>query len=147
MKKVFFAFCFTVFIGKIYAQQPEIFSVNNKAINGYDPVAFFPQQMPVYGNDSLVYEWKKANWYFASNENLQKFIAAPQMYAPQYGGYCAFGTSDGEGHKAPTEVDTWTIKNDKLYFNYNKKVKTHWLKRDSALIEKANINWEKIKDN
>ncbi|MNY62728.1 hypothetical protein D3C86_1995980 [compost metagenome] len=66
------------------------------------------------------------------------------MYIPQYGGYCAYGTS--EGHKAPTEAETWTIVDDKLYFNYNMKVKNNWSKTREEFIEKADIQWPLIKD-
>ncbi len=81
---------------------------------------------------------------FASKANLDSFKKAPEHYAPQYGGYCAYGTAGG--HKAPTETETWTIIDDKLYFNYNKKVKDQWVKKTAAYIEKANVNWEIIKD-
>ena len=68
---------------------------------------------------------------------------SPEKYAPQYGGYCAFGTADG--HKAPTQAETWTIVDDKLYFNYNLKVKDLWNKNMKANIEKADKNWPTVK--
>jgi hypothetical protein len=71
------------------------------------------------------------------------FAVDPEKYAPQYGGYCAYGTADG--HKAPTETDTWTIDNNKLYFNYNQKVKELWNKDRPGLIKKADEQWPKIK--
>ena len=96
------------------------------------------------GQDSLSFKWKEATWLFSSRENLENFKAMPEKYAPQYGGYCAYGTS--EGHKAPTETDTWTILNDKLYFNYNKKVQEIWKKDTGARIKKADLQWPAIKD-
>jgi hypothetical protein len=74
---------------------------------------------------------------------LEAFKANPEKYAPQYGGFCAYGTS--EGHKAPTQPDAWTIVNDKLYFNYNKDVKVLWNKNQSERIKKADENWIEIK--
>lgn len=126
------------------AQKAEIFSTDGKAIKGYDPVAFFVAGMPVMGADSLAYEWKNTTWLFSSAANKQSFINDPEKYAPQFGGYCAYGTS--EGHKAPTETDTWTIYNDKLYFNYNKKVQEEWLKNKDALIKNADTVWPDLKD-
>ena len=49
------------------------------------------------------------------------------------------------GHKAPTEVDTWTILDDKLYFNYNQKVKDIWTKDKPGYIQKADKQWPEIK--
>lgn len=126
------------------AQKSPVFAPDGKAIRGYDPVAFFSQAKPVMGADSLSYTWKDVTWMFASKENRDLFIADPEKYAPQYGGYCAYGTS--QGHKAPTQVDTWTVSDGKLYFNYNKKVQESWNKNQQALIEKADKIWPEIKD-
>jgi YHS domain-containing protein len=145
MKQLFIASTFLLFASiAASAQQSEIFAPGGKAIKGYDAVAFFKQRKPVMGADSLSYGWKGAHWLFSSAENRDAFKKAPEHYAPQYGGYCAYGAS--EGHKAPTQTDTWTIVNDKLYFNYNSNVKQSWVKNQQALIEKADQNWLALKD-
>lgn len=127
----------------VNAQKQEIFSPGGKAINGYDVVAFFKEAKPVKGADSLVYEYKGAQWFFSSRENLDDFKKRAEYYTPQYGGYCAYGTA--EGHKAPTQAETWTIVKDKLYFNYNAKVKETWMKDKSGYIEKADQQWPVVK--
>jgi YHS domain-containing protein len=121
----------------------DIYAPDKKAINGYDPVAFFTQSGPIKGNDEFTYSWKDVNWYFASQQDLDAFKANPEMYAPQYGGYCAYGTA--EGHKAPTQPDTWTIANGKLYFNYNQAVKQLWSGNRDAFIQKADTAWLRVK--
>lgn len=130
-------------IVKAQAQKSEIFVSGGKAIKGYDPVAFFTQSKPVKGADSLSYQWKDATWLFSTRQNLEAFKANPDKYAPQYGGYCAYGTS--QGHKAPTQTDTWTVVNDKLYFNYNSGVKTLWTKDEQNLILVADQKWPEVK--
>ena len=127
----------------LHAQQPEIFSTNGRAIRGYDPVAFFNQSAAVKGSDSLSYTWKNTEWLFSTSENRDSFQKNPEKYAPQYGGYCAYGVADN--HKSPTQTDTWTIVNDRLYFNYNKKVKEHWSKDRDKLIEQADSKWPDVK--
>jgi YHS domain-containing protein len=122
---------------------PEVYVANGKAINGYDAVAFFTEQKPTTGNEAFSYKWNGATWIFASQQNLEAFAKNPAKYAPQYGGYRAFGTADG--HKAPTQADTWTVQDDKLYFNYNSAVKKQWDKDRMALIKKADTNWPTIK--
>jgi YHS domain-containing protein len=123
--------------------QPEIFSSEEGAIKGYDPVAFFKEHTPVKGKKENSFVWKEATWYFSSQENLKAFQSDPEKYAPQYGGYCAFGTA--HGHKAPTQTDTWTIVENKLYFNYNQDVKKDWTKDQKELIKKADKNWVELK--
>jgi YHS domain-containing protein len=122
----------------------EIFVVDGKAIHGYDAVAFHLDQKAVPGSNNYTYVWKDANWQFASQAHLDSFKLHPDRYAPQYGGYCAFGTA--EGHKASTATETWTLKEGKLYFNYNNEVKQLWMKDQQAYINKADKLWPTVKD-
>jgi len=145
MKKIIsLAIIVAAFFSQAQAQRSEVYAPGGKAIKGYDPVAFFTDSKPVMGVDSLSYSWKGATWLFANRSNLQRFKDHPEKYAPQYGGYCAYGTS--QGHKAPTDVSTWTILHDKLYFNYNEKVKGMWIKDQPGYIQKADEQWPAIKD-
>jgi YHS domain-containing protein len=132
------------FLFGAHAQKSAINITDGKAIKGYDAVAFFTESRPVMGRDSLKLDWNGAEWYFADRKDLEQFKQSPEKYAPQYGGYCAYGTS--QGHKAPIEVDTWTVLDGKLYFNYNKKVKELWSKDRPGLIKKADENWPLLKD-
>jgi YHS domain-containing protein len=144
MQRFVLAFMFFALINATYAQVSQIFKTEQGAIRGYDPVAFFKESKPVAGLKEHSIEWNGASWYFSSKENKELFEANPEQYAPQYGGYCAYGTADG--HKAPTQTDTWTIVNNKLYFNYNKKVRTEWLKKQTEYIKQADLNWPTVKD-
>jgi YHS domain-containing protein len=126
------------------AQKSEIFSNSGHAIQGYDPVAYFTEGKPVKGSENFSYQWKDATWHFASQQNLEAFKKTPEKFAPQYGGYCAYGLS--EGHKAPTEPDAWTITNGKLYLNYNTSVRSEWQKGKEVRIQKADQNWPQIKN-
>jgi YHS domain-containing protein len=123
--------------------QSEVFKRSGVAINGYDAVAYFTQGVPVKGEDQLSYDWKDASWKFSSAENLAKFKSNPEKYAPQYGGYCAYGMA--EGHKASTQPDAWTIVDGKLYFNYNLNVRTSWRKDIPGNIKRAEKNWPTVK--
>jgi YHS domain-containing protein len=138
------AFLIISSVVRVNAQKSEVFAPDGKAVNGYDVVAFFKEGKPVMGSDSLSYTYMDVKWLFSSNANMAAFKADPKHYMPQYGGFCAYGTA--QGHKAPTKPDTWTIVNDKLYFNYNLKVKDAWTKDQAALIEKADKNWPDLKD-
>lgn len=57
------------------------------AVKGYDVVAYFTMNEPVKGTKAYSYKWKDATWRFSSQEHLDLFKAAPEKYAPQYGGY------------------------------------------------------------
>ena len=126
-----------------HAQKAEVFSTSSGAIRGYDPVAYFKVGKPVMGDPKISFHWHDADWYFSNQENLNSFKTSPEKYAPQFGGYCAYGVSDN--HKAPTDPDAWTIVDDKLYLNYNLNVKTLWSKDRASLIQKANDLWPAVK--
>jgi hypothetical protein len=128
----------------LFAQQSEVFVKSGIAINGYDPVAYFKEGKAVMGNSTFSFKWNDANWLFSDQQNLDSFKLNPIKFAPQYGGYCAYGMS--EGHKAPTEPGAWTIVNGKLYLNYNIKVKGYWNKDQAKRIEDADKNWPGLKN-
>lgn len=146
MKRVLSVLCIAILIQfSLQAQKSATFIQSDKAIRGYDPVSYFSESKPVKGNDKWVYDWNNANWYFSSLQNLELFKANPEKYAPQYGGYCAYGLSNG--YKAPTDADAWTIENGKLYLNYNTEVRELWNKERKERIEKADKNWPRVKSN
>jgi YHS domain-containing protein len=125
-------------------KQPEIFADSSAAINGYDPVAYFTDQKPVKGNPEFSYQWKDAKWIFSSQQHLELFEKDPEKYAPQYGGYCAYGCSKGK--KATTDPNAWTVVDGKLYLNHSADVKDLWMKEQKERIEMADKNWPDIKD-
>ncbi len=94
------------------------------AIRGYDTVAYFTEGAPVDGSDEFTTEWQGATWRFASQEHLDLFEAEPGKYAPQYGGYCAYGVAKDSLVKIEPEL--WTIVDDKLYLNYDEGVQANW---------------------
>jgi hypothetical protein len=139
MKLLLSSLLLTLLTTSVYTQQTKYCSKEGIAIKGYDPVAYFLQQQAVEGSDSFSTEWSASKWKFISQANLDSFKQAPQKYAPQYGGFCAYGLS--ENHKSPTDPKAWTIVDNKLYLNYNPKVKEMWLKDTAAKIKAANTYW------
>lgn len=125
-----------------FAQKDPIFSTNDGAIKGYDPVAYFNQSEAVKGKSEFTTKWMEADWFFSSKENLEAFKANPEKYAPQFGGYCAFGVSKGALYKI--EPDAWKIVDGKLYLNYNKSIQQKWEANHNDFITKAEANWPKV---
>jgi YHS domain-containing protein len=123
------------------AASPEIFTgpVKGVAINGYDPVAYFTAHKPVAGKADITHSWKGATWRFASAQNRDAFRAAPEKYAPQYGGYCAYAVA--KGYTAKTDPQAWRVVDDKLYLNYSKSVQGTWEKDIPGYIKSADKNW------
>ena len=134
---LFFAVCGSAQKNKDAA----VFSTKDGAIKGYDPVAYFTQNKPVKGMPTISLEWQGATWHFASEENRQLFSENPEKYAPAYGGWCAYGWS--QGYPAKVEPEAWTIVEGKLYLNYDQKVQRLWNEKQAVFIEAANKNFKK----
>lgn len=116
--------------------------IKGVAVGGYDPVAYFTSRAAVKGNKDITAEHSGARWRFSSEENRATFLAAPEKYAPQYGGYCAWAVS--QGYTAKGDPNAWKIIGGKLYLNYNRSVQQSWEKNAQANIAKADTNWPKI---
>jgi YHS domain-containing protein len=130
----------TVFLTvSAFSQTTQYNNQNGVAIKGYDPVAYFTQNKAVAGMDAYTFDWSGSQWKFSSQSNLDSFKKSPEKYAPQYGGYCAYGCS--ENYKAPIDPEAFTIINNKLYLNYSMKVKTWWLKDTTTRIKAADAFW------
>jgi YHS domain-containing protein len=96
----------------------------------------------VKGSPELTHQWKGATWRFASAENRERFAAAPEKYAPQYGGYCAYGVASGYAVKI--EPDAWSVVDGKLYLNYDRSVQKSWQSDVPGYIRKADVNWPRV---
>jgi len=110
------------------------------AIRGYDTVAYFTEGKPVEGNKKFTTEYEGATWRFASQENLDLFLSDPERYAPQYGGYCAYGIA--QDYLVKIEPHLFTIVDGKLYLNYDDKVQRQWEEDVPGFIKSADEKFE-----
>ncbi|HEX6692723.1 MAG TPA: YHS domain-containing (seleno)protein [Burkholderiales bacterium] len=125
------------------AQQAPVYSsFLGGAIQGYDPVAYFTEGRPVEGSRQFTYQWNGATWRFSSAANRDRFAQAPEKYAPQYGGYCAYGVANGYAVKVDPQA--WSVVDGKLYLNYSPAVQADWKKDVPGYIRRANAHWPKV---
>lgn len=124
-------------------RDPEIFTdMQGHALKGYDTVAYHLERKPVKGSEEFAHEWKGATWLFASAENRDRFIADPERWAPQFGGYCAWGVAKDK--VVGIDPTIFRIFDDKLYLNLNMKVHKEWLDNRYGFIATANEKWPDI---
>jgi YHS domain-containing protein len=117
---------------------------NGVALQGHDPVAYFTEGKPVAGQADYAVEHNGASYRFASAENRDLFVSDPDKYAPQYGGYCAFGTTFNM--KVPGDPTAFKVVDDKLYINSNPDILSRWSQDIPGNIGKANSAWPEIVD-
>lgn len=112
------------------------------AIHGTDPVAYFTEGRMLEGSPAFAAEWMGKTWYFATKAHRESFVKNPQKYAPQFGGYCAYGIATGKA--VDSDPNAWRIIDDKLYLNFSKEIQTLWVKDLRPNLAKANKNWPNV---
>src|SRR5260370_25935156 len=80
----------------VAASAASINQTEGVALKGYDPVAYFTQNKAGQGSDQFTTQYQGATYKFESATNRDAFVANPTKYAPQYGGYSAWGLAHGD---------------------------------------------------
>jgi len=134
----------SVFAGPASAAKDPVYTgfFSDVAVSGYDPVAYFTEGRPVEGSSDFETAYEGYTYRFASQANLDSFLADPVAYLPQYGGYCAWAVS--QGYTASTNPNNWSIVDGKLYLNYDDSVQATWETDIPGFIEKADANWPSV---
>jgi YHS domain-containing protein len=142
LKKLMVLIAAVFFAQAALAEKPAVFADREGAIRGYDPVAYFDKKGPVKGSKQFSHQWNGATWHFTSAENRDKFAAAPEKYAPQYGGYCAYGVA--QGYAPEIDPAAWSVVDGKLFLNLSLGVRERWNKDIPGYIKKADANWPAV---
>ena len=109
------------------------------AISGYDTVAYFTDGKPMKGSSEFEYVWDDAKWRFASAAHRDLFIADPDRYMPQYGGYCAAAMR--KGVLVPADPEAWAIVDGKLYMIHTKPGVGPWKVHAAENVKQADKKW------
>ena len=121
------------------AELVNVDGASNVAIDGYDPVAFFTDGKPVNGSPFISATHQGAVYFFATEEHKKLFVQDPVKYAPQYGGFCAFGVAIDA--LFPVDISTWQIRDGKLYLNLNHDILKKFNSEFNDNVTKADKNW------
>ena len=144
LKSISISLALLVSANALAADPIETGTFNNKAIYGYHTVAYFTQNKAVKGDKKISTQWRGADWFFSSAEHKAMFVADPEKYAPQYGGYCAYAMSDGR--LVGIDEDAFTILDGKLYLNYSMSVMNEWRTNTDLFIKEADAEYPKLVD-
>lgn len=117
---------------------------NGVILSGYDAVSYFTDSKatPGYAGISTVHDG--AIYHFSSEANRDLFNANPSKYAPQYGGFCAYGAAIGA--KFPIDPSVFAVVDDKLYVNNSANVSKLWNAKQAKAIVLADKKWSKIRE-
>ena len=117
------------------------------AINGYDPVAYFPEggSKAKKGSKKIEYTYKGVTYRFSSERNKQLFQKAPARYEPAHGGWCSWAMANGDTTEANPK--SFIVKDDRLFLFYDGlfgNTRKDWLKGNhNDLADQADREWKK----
>jgi YHS domain-containing protein len=119
---------------------------NGVILKGYDAVGYFEQGKPIKGNPELKSTYQGATYLFASASDKAEFDKDPAKYAPQYGGFCAYGVLKGalDDFEGPGD---FVIYKGKLYLNGNQSALEIFKSNIDSNIAKADANWRRLTEN
>lgn len=98
------------------------------ALGGFDVVSYHLAEAPVKGHPSYQIEWSGAQWRFASQTHMRLFKKSPQKYAPEFGGYCAFGMSAGGKEVHACNPTVYTLQKGRLIVFSSQAQLDAWMK-------------------
>lgn len=118
------------------------------AIQGYDPVAYFPEGggKPAKGDEKFATEYKGVVYRFVSAEHRDLFLKDPAKYEPAHGGWCSWAMLDGD--KVEVDAESFIVKDGRLFLFYKGwlgDTRAKWLKGEHVKeAAKADAEWKKI---
>lgn len=110
-------------------------------LHGADPVALVNGKRSD-GSAKYAATQNGIAYYFANQQNLEKFKMAPQRYTPQNGGFCTFGVSVGKKFDGDPRYSA--VEDGKLFVFLNEDIFKEFQKDRSGTIAKAATNWTRI---
>jgi YHS domain-containing protein len=121
-------------------------NVDSKGVilNGYDAVAYFERREAVKGNPGIESAYQGATYLFASRADKADFDKDPAKYAPQYGGFCAYGVVNGILSNIGGNPDAFAVYKGKLYLCGNQDALRSFRSNIDSNIEKADTNWRQL---
>ncbi|WP_137126991.1 YHS domain-containing (seleno)protein [Roseomonas sp. HF4] len=114
-----------------------------QALKGYDAVAYFTRGTAMMGEEAHSFAWSGGVWRFASTASMEAFRREPTRFAPQFGGFCAWGMANGKLFDVDP-LNGWEIQDGKLYVIFNAAVLRMWQADRANLLRRANGNWPQI---
>lgn len=111
---------------------------------GYDPVAYFTEGKPARGKPELKVSLPERTYYFSSPEHRALFVANPEKYEPQYGGFCSSGAAFAI--KLGSDPTAWEIYEGRLFIFGDVLGKTAWQVDPKWNVAHADRLWPQIKD-
>jgi hypothetical protein len=115
------------------------------AIEGFDPVAYFVDARPEIGLPDFEAAQGGAVWRFRNEGNRASFVAHPEIYGPQFGGYDPIDLARGVTFAGNPRF--WLIAGQRLYLFGREENRDAFAADPERLLRAANSRWPALQQN
>jgi hypothetical protein len=113
------------------------------AIEGFDPVAYFADARPVAGLPGFEASESGAVWRFRNASNRAAFVAHPDIYGPQFGGYDPIDLARGVTFAGNPRF--WLVLRERLYLFGREASRDAFAADPGDVLREANERWPELK--
>ena len=115
------------------------------AIEGFDPVAYFVDARPLIGLPDFEASQAGVVWRFRNEGNRASFVAHPDIYGPQFGGYDPIDLARGVTYAGNPRF--WLISGQRLYLFGREQSRDAFAADPNRSLLDASARWPAIERN
>jgi hypothetical protein len=115
------------------------------AIEGFDPVAYFADGEAEVGREQFEASEAGAVWRFRNEGNRASFVAHPDIYGPQFGGYDPMDLA--RGVTVAGNPRFWLVSGQRLYLFNREESRAAFAANPSRVLRSATQRWPGIEQN
>ncbi|MBU6464886.1 MAG: hypothetical protein KGK01_15950 [Bradyrhizobium sp.] len=112
------------------------------AIEGFDPVAYFTDGEAEVGREQFEASEAGAVWRFRNEGNRASFVAHPDIYGPQFGGYDPMDLA--RGVTVAGNPRFWLVSGERLYLFNREETRAAFALDPSRVLRRATYRWPGI---
>lgn len=109
------------------------------AIEGFDPVAYFTESMAFQGLPDFEAREAGAVWRFRNEGNRASFVAHPEIYGPQFGGYDPVDLGRGVTYAGNPRF--WVVAGQRLYLFGREENRDAFAAEPARFLKDAVARW------
>jgi len=113
------------------------------AIEGFDPVAYFTEAQAMLGREEFEASQAGAVWRFRNAGNRASFVAHPDIYGPQFGGYDPIDLA--RGVTVAGNPRFWLVVGQRLYLFNREKSRDAFAAAPAGVLRNATQRWPGLK--
>jgi hypothetical protein len=114
------------------------------ALGGFDPVAYFTDARAMAGRPGFEVSEAGAVWRFRNEGNRAFFLAHPEIYGPQFGGYDP--TDAARGVAVAGNPQVWLIAGQRLFLFGHAESRDAFAADPARVLRQAKARWPGLQE-